>query len=213
MIPENKVQTRTQFDTVWTWTGSTAVATGVFVFILLSTGSDNLFQPAQVPQEDWLVVNRAYFGALFMAVFLWALGVIALRAQHICVLELSPAWPRFQLLEGKEGPRDRLIATAGFLVVILLPTVVLYTSLYAYMRKSVVVEYQGLAKLGDGFWGSRVNTFSVVCEEAPCFRFYQHEKSFQWFWFSDAGLLIAVVGALLTWALFVTITVSQTRIR
>ncbi|WP_195819310.1 hypothetical protein [Roseobacter sp. MH60115] len=197
------LEMRGPLDTLWTWLATTAVSTAVALFLFLSAGVTSLFDTPSQSGADWIDVNWGYLGAWLLSAMLLLMGLVVWRAtpktprtgQGLSI-------PRLTVLEGKEGPRDSLVARVCFAAVVIVPLISLYAALYQYVRKSVVADWDATASLADGFWASRAASFASDCRESPCFRIYPHKDAWQWFFLADLVFVVVLLGTAFLWVRF-----------
>lgn len=192
----------TPLDTAWTLFANLAIGFSVFAFVFLSAGTDSLFKPPDAPQEDSLDVNRAYVSAMISGALLLVLAILAIRTLRTLGPRPKLRLPRFQILEGKEGPRDKVVAVSGAVVIFLCPATTIYSALRTYGKKSRASGYDDLTPMDATFWASRWNAISTECDNEPCYRLFPDKWSLQWLWYSDVALGVVLFCAVAAWSYF-----------
>jgi hypothetical protein len=196
-VPEGRETT--PFDQAWSFLGSSLIATGIAVFLILTVGGAELFSGKAPTLTDGSVVATAYFGALLLCAGLVALACLGLVALTANDGPRRPPWPRYRSLEDDKGRRSTTLAVVGLVIVTLVPTIVTYACLYKYVTKSSVTLWSANT-LPSGFWSSRIAALGHDCEKrGACFRMHIEHGAPEWFVWSDPLLAIFAVAALVAW--------------
>ena len=193
----------TPYDQAWSFAGSSLIVVAVVVFLVLTFGSPNLFGSGNKGFVDGQIVNQAYFGALILSVGMTAQACIGLCSLCAFTGKTRLPWPRYRRLEDDKGLRPTPLAIISLAGIVLIPLVVMRTSLDKYLGKSEISCWDAKEPLASGFWASRKEALSKPCPDSvPCFRMH-HQDGIEWFAMSDIALLVFVVAAVIVWIVFI----------
>lgn len=196
---------KSPYDSIWTWSGSTAASFSVLTFIFLATGSFSLFPNTDALVQNDLKATVAFYGLLVCTVSMAVLGVIAIVFSRSRFAQKRIPWPRFKIIE--DEMRTPFVARLALFGVLFPPVINTIASAIAYYRTSHIARWNATNPLAADFVESRMIAMSVDCPKQPCFRFAARDgvepSAHQWFLFSDILLVISFAAAVALWITFV----------
>lgn len=193
------------YDNIWTWLAVATIGFSVATLVFLKTGSYSIFPTDDALVQDGAMVTVAFWGALICSAGLLGLGILAQRYAKSEHARSGPRWPRLAIVETKA--RDPFVARIALSVTLVVPLAATAASLYVYVTKSRISLWEATTSLAPGFFSSRTEALRYDCENSPCFRFHPKDGvapfGQEWFWFSDALLLLLLLGCVVVWGLLV----------